>query len=97
MLNSNTTQIAPLMNVGQDFDVDRYNKDYHVFMQEVFFFKKSCLTSNFNKLISLKNKQDDLQRVTAVLIQQNNEILQENKILWSEVLKNRSIKILFSE
>lgn len=32
--------------------------------------------------------------MTAVLIQQNNEIISENKILWSELLKNRYQKII---
>ena len=49
MSNNPTTQLAPLMTAGQDFDVDRYNKDYHVFMQEVCFFNKQEKTIMFSK------------------------------------------------
>lgn len=43
-------------------------------------------------MINLKGKQEDLQNIITILIQQNNEILSENKILWSELLKNRDKK-----
>ena len=66
-------QITPLMNAGE-FDLERYNKDYKVFTQE---------------LINLKRKQDEFQQITSILIQQNHEILSENKMLWKELLKSR--------
>ena len=47
--NSPTNQLAPLMTAGQDFDVDRYNKDYHVFMQEVCFFNEHKKKNNLFK------------------------------------------------
>lgn len=67
------TQIAPLNNT-QELDIERYNKDYKVFTQE---------------LINLKRKQEDFQHITSLLIQQNHEILNENKLLWKELMKTR--------
>lgn len=93
----NNSQITPLLvPSSQDFDLERYNKDYHVFMQEVPF-KELFLKAKIDglKLINLKTKQEDLQHVTTILIQQNNEILSENKILFNELLKNRSNNFRF--
>lgn len=66
-------QIAPISAINE-IDIDRYAKDSKVFMQE---------------LINIKSKQDNFERVATVLIQQNNEILTENKMLWKELLKTR--------
>ena len=40
-------------------------------------------------MINLRNKQEDLEQATNILITQNNQILAENKLLWNELLKNK--------
>lgn len=37
----------------------------------------------------IKNKQEDLENLCQFLIAQNNQMLNENKILWTKLLKNK--------
>eukprot|EP01016_Furgasonia_blochmanni_P007474 TRINITY_DN1299_c0_g1_i2.p1 TRINITY_DN1299_c0_g1~~TRINITY_DN1299_c0_g1_i2.p1 ORF type:complete len:713 (-),score=179.22 TRINITY_DN1299_c0_g1_i2:458-2596(-) len=68
-----TNQITQLVS-NKELNFERFRKDYNFFMQE---------------MINLRNKQEDLEQATNILISQNNQILAENKLLWNELLKNK--------
>jgi hypothetical protein len=50
--------------------------------------KKEC--TSFSKDLSLiKSRQAELEKVTQMMYQQNNQLVKENKLLWNELIKSK--------
>lgn len=47
------------------------------------------LNRNIGKVMSLKSKQDELQDNLSYLISQNYHLMNENRKLWGELLKQK--------
>lgn len=50
--------------------------------------KREC--STFSRDLSVvKTRQGELEKVTQVMFNQNNQLVKENKLLWNELIKSR--------
>lgn len=60
--------------MNKDFDIDKFKKEANHFS---------------NELGSVKRHQNDLEKVTKMIYNQNSQLLKENKLLWNELIKNK--------
>lgn len=50
--------------------------------------KKEC--TSFSKDMSLlKSRQNELEKLTQMMYNQNNQLVKENKLLWNELIKSK--------
>jgi heat shock transcription factor 1 len=58
----------------KDMEIEKFKKDYNYFIQET---------------LGMKNRQQELENFTKAIFNQNNRLIQENKLLWTELIKNK--------
>jgi len=58
----------------KDLEIEKFKKDYNYFIQET---------------LGMKNRQQELENFTKAIFNQNNRLIQENKLLWTELIKNK--------
>lgn len=63
-----------LVPAGKEYDMDKFKKEAMHFSSE---------------LGSLKRNQNDLEKVTNMIYEQNSKLLKENKLLWNELIKSK--------
>jgi len=63
-----------LVPATKDFDMDKFRKEATHFTTE---------------LGTIKRHQNDLEKVTKMIYNQNTQLLKENKLLWNELIKSK--------
>ena len=66
-----------LVPLGKNYDAYKVRKEASTFSAD---------------LLSMKNKQNELEKFTKLMYNQNTQLIQENKKIWEEIRKNKLVK-----